>query len=227
VAPRRRTADLAEVQDLPEGANSLSTGLLEQRLTPEGVELMRSEAIAALSSGDPEHCGPEGYYDVHSVIVVGRWADSHALSDDNQHLARVMDPWSWLPATAWEDPEIRAYVPSTYFVRITGDSPDFELDQEVIAQLPAAAADLIDANLIDANAFERQLGVVKFTIEEARAFAAALDDAGLEQDELLNAYQLDYQFDYLDESGDTVVHIVFGVFDLEEAMFAPATPPGT
>ena len=39
-------------EDLPEGANSQSTGLLEQRLTPEGVELMRSEATAALSSGE-------------------------------------------------------------------------------------------------------------------------------------------------------------------------------
>jgi hypothetical protein len=50
-------------EDLPEGANSLSTGLLEQRLTPEGVELMRSEASAALSSGVPQHCGPEGYHE--------------------------------------------------------------------------------------------------------------------------------------------------------------------
>ena len=39
-------------EDLPEGANSLSTGLLEQRLTPEGVELMRSEANAAFRSGE-------------------------------------------------------------------------------------------------------------------------------------------------------------------------------
>ena len=46
--------------DLPEGANSLSTGLLEQRLTPEGVELMRSEVNAALTSGEPQHCGPRG-----------------------------------------------------------------------------------------------------------------------------------------------------------------------
>ncbi len=29
---------------------------------------------------------------------------------------RIMDPWSWLPATAWEDREIRAYVPFRYLV---------------------------------------------------------------------------------------------------------------
>ena len=43
-------------EDLPEGANRLSTGLLEQRLTPEGVELMRSEAAGF--AGEPLHCLP-------------------------------------------------------------------------------------------------------------------------------------------------------------------------
>ena len=50
-----------------------------------------------------------------------------------------------------------------------------------------------------------------FTTDEARAFAAALDDAGLEQDGLLNAFQLDYQFEYQDETRDTVVHIMFAI----------------
>jgi hypothetical protein len=120
-------------EDLPEGANSLSTGLLEQRLTPEGVELMRSEASAALSSGENQHCG-QGYHDVYGVYA-GDWADAGNLRDDDEHLARVIDPWSWLPATAWEDPEIRAYVPSTYLVTIEGpDNLRVELDQ-LTAQL--------------------------------------------------------------------------------------------
>ena len=54
-----------------------------------------------------------------------------AISADNEHLARIMDPWSWLPATAWEDPEIRAYVPSTYLVAFeaVGSSVDAINDQ--------------------------------------------------------------------------------------------------
>jgi hypothetical protein len=103
---------------------------------------------------------------------------------------------AWLPATAWEDREISAYVPSTYLVG--GDMPD-----QLIAQLPAAVADLLRAKAWDQ-------GFATFTTDEARALAAALDEAGLEQDGLLNAYQLDYQYEYTDETGNTVVvHVVF------------------
>jgi hypothetical protein len=108
-------------------------------------------------------------------------------------------------------------------VRITGDSADREtLDPEIRAQLPAAAADLLDANRIDADVYERQLGYAKLTADEARAFASALDDAGLEQDELWNAYQLSYEFVH----DDTVVHIEFPVYDLEAMIVYPGTPPG-
>jgi hypothetical protein len=61
---------------LPEGANETETGWLEQRLTPEGVELLRSGTVPL-----------EGQYAY---------------------------PGSQLPAGAWEDPVIRAYVPSRY-----------------------------------------------------------------------------------------------------------------
>ena len=42
---------------LPEAANSWSSGFLEQRLTPEGVELLRSEIV---STGLFEHHQPAG-----------------------------------------------------------------------------------------------------------------------------------------------------------------------
>jgi hypothetical protein len=59
-------------------------------------------------------------------------------------------------------------------------------------------------------------------LSASRAFAAALDDAGLEQDELWNAYQLGYEFVY----DDTVVRIEFLVYDLDAMMVYPGTPPG-
>ena len=37
---------------VPEGANELATGYLEQRLTPEGVELLRSEVVGLLERSD-------------------------------------------------------------------------------------------------------------------------------------------------------------------------------
>ena len=46
--------------DRPGSANPLSTGFLEQRLTPEGVELLRSEIAAAGDFGDPDELAPPG-----------------------------------------------------------------------------------------------------------------------------------------------------------------------
>jgi hypothetical protein len=200
-------------ENLPEGANSLSTGLLEQRLTPEGVELMRSEATAALSSGEVSHdqCYPKG-----RGYFVSTGGEGIAVSADDGHLAQVIDPWSWLSATAWEDPEIRAYVPSTYVVtrEARGDflfPNSYEQRNRVYSQLPAAAVDLLDTKLTQGIGWGGA-GVDgtggTFTTDEARALAAALDDAGLERDALLNAYRLDYQLDNPDNM-DVVVHVRF------------------
>jgi hypothetical protein len=207
-------------EDLPEGANQLSTGLLEQRLTPEGVDLMRSEAAAALSSGEPQNCGPDAYYDAYGVTV-GSEDNWQALRDDDEHLARIIDPWSWLPATAWADREIRAYVPTTYLVSFSpGGLRDISLD-EYTAHLPEAAVELICT-----KPWTGQLGSATFAADEARALAAALDDAGLERDGLLNAYQLDYQFEFQHETPDGTVtrdesHIVFSARDLEAMLWPP------
>jgi hypothetical protein len=204
-------------ENLPEGANSLSTGLLEQRLTPEGVELMRSEATAALNAGDVSrnYCNLDdrGYF----VSAGGDLFGEGNTSADNDPLTRIIDPWSWLPATAWEDREIRAYVPSTYAVTYEAyggglNSPSSR--ERAARQLPAAALDLF--NPAGASAGWGGGGPVgmdgtgtTLTTDEARSLAAILDDAGLEQDGLLNAYRLDYQLDFPNETGDTVVHVRF------------------
>ncbi len=201
-----------QYEDLPAGANSLSTGLLEQRLAPEGVELMRSELVAngLDNSGDQPDCDA-GTYHVH--LYDGDRYLSHFTSGANEHLARITDPWSWLPETAWEDREIRAYVPSKYEVTFTGDtpssrSPRIELDL-LTAHLPAAVKDLIRSKVWDYQQAGKFWHYAEFTTEEARALAAALDDARLEQDEQLNVYRLDYRFEYQDPYWKTVVHIVF------------------
>ena len=119
-----------------------------------------------------------------------------------------MDPWSWLPATAWEDREIRAYVPSTYLVSSLGEDPSVERISNWTSS-PLSYRQRRRISSTPSIGSPRGRRYATFTTDEARALAAALDDAGLEQDGLLNAYQLDYQFEYHDESRDTVVHIVF------------------
>ena len=124
----------------PEGENTLH----EQRLTPEGVELMRAEAISSgLLEGGRDTTMP-GLVDPAELLlpywgVISAWdgersadvwfagyepsdvpEDTRATADQaralERLLARVIDPASWLPAAAWADQDVRVYVPSHYEV---------------------------------------------------------------------------------------------------------------
>lgn len=120
-----------------------SSGLLEQRLSPEGVELLRSEILSTgqfghepppppppppcpkgESSGDNGCAPPQPppladeplqipFFITIEVRDVGRLLRVDRASDLWRLEARLTDPGSWLPASAWADREIRAYVPST------------------------------------------------------------------------------------------------------------------
>ena len=152
------------------------TGFLEQRLTPEGVELLRSEVAST------------GVFDHDRVLITER-GDGPRLVDIRNgdrliHVAtvaectnpdapcllpirgatnatpeqanalyrlnrRLSDPASWLPESAWADRDIRAYVSSKYAVCYSGWPPDQQIERSrLLALLPAAARDLLgDATL--------------------------------------------------------------------------------
>ena len=131
-------------------------GFIEQRLTREGVKLLRSEIVSAGGFGHAqpppgstslnETFGPD-YIQVRKGdrLVPLRWAS------DLKHLeARLADPESWLPASAWKQRKIRAYVPSRFDV-CAGAVVVSDLDKprqgrvvpmgpaRIVALLPAAA----------------------------------------------------------------------------------------
>jgi hypothetical protein len=157
--------------DLREGANEYSTGYLEQRLTPDGVELLRRRGSAdAALFGFP-------------------WRPPY--------------PASWLPARAWEDATIRAYVTSRYAVCYQGLLRPIE-PSRILSRLPARAAGLLRAAGFDVRSVEGWVrgfggGCSSLTTEDARAVAEVLEDAGLGQDEeFQTAYGLTY---YLESPG--------------------------
>jgi hypothetical protein len=195
---------------------------------------MISEMLAAFSSGeisDGDCVAERGYVVTAGDVGEAQTypADARFISADNEHLARIIDPWSWLPASAWEDPEVRAYVPYEYLVafEVVGESVDAWNNQprsdgfpagdpQLTAALPAAARHLIDIRFWECYCGgNHEVFSATFTIDDARALAAALDEAGLEQDEQLNAYRLDYQLEYPDETLEVPMHI-----------WISANPPG-
>jgi hypothetical protein len=178
-----------------------SSGFLEQRLTPEGVELLRSEIV----STGLEHYQPAPGPWIHNVIQVrigDRLVGYHANFPERLR-ERLAEPASWLPASAWEDRQTRPYVAPKYSISYHAQPQTLDRSR-ILSLLPATAADMLRDK--DAVAEYGQLGspafppllpitgyVSELTTEEARALAQALDDAGLMRDKGLG--ELGYSFE--------------------------------
>jgi hypothetical protein len=122
--------------NIPEGANASSTGFLEQRLTSEGVETMRTYVV---SHGEPVLGEPPDTMELR-VRLGGRVVDldpARAFDPD-----RLLEAESWLPESAWEDKRLRAYVPSEFAVCYDGGRQSIA-PRRFVESLPAAAADLL------------------------------------------------------------------------------------
>lgn len=172
-------------------------GWLEQRLTPEGVELIRSEIVAtglfepdqpppASNNGFPRHVngGSVQVRNGDELVYVNRVVP--------ELMERLAELWSWLPDSAWEDRDAKAYVPSRYAVCMHENgnvAPNDATDH--LSALPAAARDLlagagqlhVDALVdIDPAGFAWLEGSTEYcynlATEEARVLAATLDEAG-------------------------------------------------
>ena len=179
-------------------------GFLEQRLTREGVRLLRSEILSAGGFGHAQP--PPGSTSLNETsgpadikvrngdrLVPLRWA-----SDLKRLEARLTNPGSWLPASAWKQPKIRAYVPSRFAVCagvVVGDPPKPQQMRpaRIVALLPEAAQNVLRGR--DWNARGAGPGCFAVTTNEARSLAKALDGAGPAAARKGGAINLNYRFD--------------------------------
>ncbi len=223
-----RLISLRYGSDLPESANPLFTGFLEQRLTPEGVELLRSEVASTgvfdhdrvlVTDGGPrlvDFRHGDRFVQVATVPECTN-PDTPCMTDEvsgetkatseqanalNRLNARLAEPTSWLPESAWADRDVRAYVSSKYAVCYSGWPPDQQVERSrLMALLPPATRDALgDAALRQGPLFGAPGNFrpsyeycADLTTDEARAVAVALDDAGLERGG--NTYQLQYRIE--------------------------------
>ena len=194
---------------VPRGANDALSGFLEQRLTSEGAELLRSRVLSTgLFSEDLALVGDlEGWGAIQARnggrLVTVRWtypfpgnniARTAATPEQVRGLLRLDallgDPAASLPASAWQRREIRAYVPSRYATcwvhrPETGDpdrpTPTVPLSS-ILTRLPETVEDVL-----------RRRGPVRrrtatpptacslVPTEEAHAISHDLRGAGLEE----------------------------------------------
>ena len=163
-----------------------SIGFVEQRLTREGVKLVRSEIVSAGGFGHAQpppgskslHAGPLIQVRKDDRLVPLRWA-----SDLERLNARLYDLESWLPASAWKQRKVRAYVPSRFEVCAAvsvSDNPGRHVQPmrpaRIVALLPEAAQNVLRGR--DWNTHESSGGCFAVTTNEARSLAKALDGAG-------------------------------------------------
>ena len=180
-------------------------GFLEQRLTREGVKLLRSEIVSAGGFGHAQP--PPGSTSLHPLAIQVRKGDrlvSLRWASDLKRLeARLTNPGSWLPASAWKQPKVRAYVPSRFDV-CAGAVVVSDLDKpasgrvvpmgpaRIMALLPAAAQNVLRDRdwrtevsrgpgvAPGVPGVRRGIygGCFAVTTNEARSLAKALDGAG-------------------------------------------------
>ena len=212
-------------RERPESANAHSSGLLEQRLTPRGVELLRSEILSTGLFGRDRELSmarPVPFFNYIHVRNGGRlvrvtWhqhppyrrlADSpYPLATREQAtalqrlIARVTEPESWLPASAWRDQQVRAYVPARFELWYGAWPLDVRFS-DILKPLPVSARELLrtkrprrvagrvgsPTNLVPAYAY-----VFRVTTEEARSLRRALVAAGLDVDWRIDDVALAYR----------------------------------
>jgi hypothetical protein len=163
---------------------AVSGRLVEQRLSPEGVELMRSELLGSgLFDGDDgnDEC-LDGKYSGHSEVTPNSMGSEFG-APRYADVARLADPWSWLPASAWADTEIKAFVASEYSVYITGGSSGFGPHTTNPApELPAAVQEFVRGREWECQRTSKGLWCYtpsySFTTDEVRRLVEALEGAG-------------------------------------------------
>jgi hypothetical protein len=123
---------------------------------------------------------------------------------------RIAEPASWLPASAWEDREVRPFVPASYSVCFTGLEPRIGV-AEIAAALPARLGDLVRARQWGENHDGPAVWVwcTGMATEDARTFAEALEAAAIERNEHPTVAGPEYQFEYHDASRSALLHIGF------------------
>jgi hypothetical protein len=175
------------------GASRGTTGFLEQRLTAEGVERIRSATAAG--TGSAEEKAPRGSARITIGYIDARRDDRlvrMAWLSDPRLPSRLRNPASWLPPTAWKRREVIAYVPSEYAVCWGGWARRVTA-KEAFALLPGGVQTLLGKQPSVPNLLGGSVACAKVSTQEARALKTMLDAAlGLPPDRKLG-FRLNYQ----------------------------------
>jgi hypothetical protein len=208
---------------LPVDPSEASIGLHEQRLTPEGIEFLRSEIIATGLFGSDldlaQESGPFLEIEVRNGDRLSRatWAtrtnwkvgsDAPIATKEQARALRALqallsDPAAW-PASVWADRAIKGYVPARYSICFRAFPQPIE-PARVWSVLPEAAETLLRAgDETPEESVPTNAGCSWMTTDDARTLARILDDAGIPRWKTLSDPWLGYRLEGQRLSVDTV-----------------------
>jgi hypothetical protein len=175
-----------------------TNAVIEQRLSPEGVELIRQEVLAhrGPENGQVNKPGtwPWGWID---IVIDGRLQPIDW--DDARLPVRLADPGSWLPPSAWADRTLRGYVPSRYAICPT--------PEVVFSELPATVARRLRADDAFPGPGEPRVDTCyAVTTTVAREIEAAFEAAGVER--IVTVGMVGYRLRVAEECCDSVVNFL-------------------
>lgn len=159
--------------------NPAPTPIKERWLSPEGIALLRAELMrtATFAEIDPDGFtgGPGTLWGFASLRLGDRavpvsWSDSVLPR-------RLVDPASWLPDSAWEDPRTFGYVAPRYAVCIYPDASDGSVNR-----LPSTATAPLLANgvpIVDPASGRPAPDCYEVTLAVARVINDALIESGM------------------------------------------------
>jgi hypothetical protein len=158
---------------IPNGATAFSTAYVWQRLTPGGVDRLRSTLLSSGLFDSNKDFLTTVTYQIR-VRTGGRifwvWSNGNEEPTQAQRLAldalqnQLADPASWLPPSDWADVRVRAFVPACYSVAWEGGGVN-------LAKLPAVASAELRKHV-------RRNASGSMTTDEARTLIRALVAAG-------------------------------------------------
>jgi hypothetical protein len=132
------------------GTTPPTTAFIEQRLTSQGVSVVRSLALASGRVEGPVDYsvllprGGPGLHTYGSAALGGTGGELSRLTWSDPRLPeRLADPGSWLPSSAWADRRIGGFVPAEYAVCVGLDRSWSDHTERELARLPAAVQALV------------------------------------------------------------------------------------
>ena len=136
--------------DLPEAANRWSSGSSSSASRPRASSSCGPRSSRQGSSSTTSLLAGSSIHNVIQVRIGDRLvrAEAKGAADADEFpkrlRERLADPASWLPASAWADRRIRAYVASRYEIWY-GAQPQTLERSRILSLLPATAEDLLRA----------------------------------------------------------------------------------